>query len=191
MKPLQFHKLFIALFSLILLAGCASGERESAYADGDGPLTPLPEDYVPMEPEDHVLDQAIQDYLRYTKGPLFSRYDFTRVDLDGDRRRDALVMMKGPHSFWCDMNGCSLLIFKAHDDYFTVASTIFPVRGPMYVSDLTHQGWRNLIVRVSGLSYADAKNVALQYDGTHYPINPVLEPAIQLSQADQGQRLFP
>jgi len=29
-------------------------------------------------------------------GPANTLYDFTRVDLDGDKRRDALVMMKGP-----------------------------------------------------------------------------------------------
>jgi len=61
----------------------------------------------------------------------------------------------------------------------------------MYVSDLKTQGWRNLIVRVSGQAYADAKDVALQFDGTQYPRNPFFEPGIRLSQADQGQRLFP
>ncbi len=172
--------------ALIFLSGCA------AHSDSPsgGPLTPLPGDLA-QDPEDHVLDAAIRDYLVATGGPLFTRYDFTRVDLDNDGRREGLVMMKGPHHYWCDANGCSLLVFRAADDHFTVASEIFPVRGPLYVGDTMSKGWHDLIVRVSGQSYAPAKNVALQFDGTQYPRNPFFEPETQISLANHGARLFP
>lgn len=174
--------------ALFLLGGCASGPDRTAT---DGPLTPMPDGYSPQDPEDHVLDAAIKDYLAATKGPLFSRYDFTRVDLDNDGRREGLVMMKGPHHYWCDANGCSLVVFKAADDHFTVTSEIFPVRGPLYIGETTSQGWRDLIIRVSGQSYAKAKNVALQFDGEKYPRNPFFEPEMHVSLADHGPRLFP
>ena len=172
--------------ALLLLGACASAPEQSAY---DGKLTPMPSE--PQDPEDHVLDAAIKEYLAATKGPLFTRYDFTRVDLDNDGRREGLVMMKGPHNYWCDANGCSLVVFKAADDYFTVASEIFPVRGPLYVGETKSEGWRDLIIRVSGQSYAKAKNVALQYDGRQYPRNPFFEPEMKISMAPTGPRLFP
>lgn len=169
------------------LGGCTSS-RESA---SNAPLTPLPDTLLAQDPENSVLNAAIQDYLVANKAPLFSRYDFTRVDLDNDGRREGLVMMKGPHNYWCDANGCSLVVFRAANDHFTFASEIFPVRGPLYVSQEKSAGWRDIIVRVSGQSYAKAKDVALQFDGHKYPRNPFFEPPTQISLVDRDVRLFP
>ncbi|MBI2234560.1 MAG: hypothetical protein HYU57_06200, partial [Micavibrio aeruginosavorus] len=77
----------LAVLSLGFLAACASSPQETQYA-ANGPLTPLPHDLIPQDPEDRVLDAAVQEYLKLAKAPLFSRYDFTRVDLDNDGRRD-------------------------------------------------------------------------------------------------------
>ncbi len=179
---------FLSFITILALTGCATAPEEPAYP---GPLTPMPRAEI-VEPADFVLAAAITEYLALANGPANTLYDFTRVDLDGDKRRDALVMMKGPHSYWCGMDGCSLVVFKAADDHFTLVSEIFPVRGPLYVSNrISDEGWRNLVVHVSGQSYARAKDVALKFDGSGYPRNPFFEPEIQLSQADQGQRLFP
>ena len=143
------------------------------------------------EPGDDMIDVAVQSYLKANHGPLYSKYDYTRVDLDGDGRRDALVMFSGPHSYWCDMNGCSLAVLKASNDGFAMVSESFPVRGPLYIAESKHDGWRNLIVRVSGQAYADAKNVAMEFDGLTYPRNPFFLSGIQVSQADFGQKVFP
>jgi len=182
--------LSVCLGFSLFLSGCAAGPGDIAY--DDGPLTPLPHELIPQDPEDHVLNAAIRDYMDAANGPTSTQYDFTRVDLDGDSRRDALVMMKGPHHYWCGMDGCSLVVFKAANDHFTLVSEIFPVRGPLYVSDrISEEGWKNLIIRVSGQSYAKAKDVSLEFDGQTYPRNPFFQPAIIVSQADHGQRLFP
>jgi hypothetical protein len=181
-----FFSLIISVLALNLL-GCSSSGREVSY----DPLTPLPNEFLPQDLEDHVLDAAIQEYLKLANAPLCSSYDFTRVDLDGDNRRDALVMMKGPHNYWCNMGGCSLIVFKAANDHFEWSSNIFPVRGPLYVSDTTSEGWKNLIIRVTGQPDKKAKNVAMQFDGFHYPKNPLTQPPIQSAQINHGQRLFP
>jgi hypothetical protein len=179
---------FLSFITILALTGCGTAPDEPAF---EGPLTPMPRAEI-MEPSDTVLAAAITQYLDIANGPANTLYDFTRVDLDGDTRRDALVMMKGPHNYWCGMDGCSLVVFKAADDHFTMVSEIFPVRGPMYVSNrISDEGWRNLVVHVSGQSYARAKDVALKFDGSGYPRNPFFEPEIIISQADQGQRLFP
>lgn len=184
---IQSFFLLSLLIPLIALSGCTSGKRTD-----DGPLTPMPDGFTAVDPDDHILDLAVKRYLAQANGPVSSRYEFTRVDLDGDKRRDALVMMVGPHHYWCAMDGCSLVVLKASDADFSVVSEIYPVRGPMYVSEkVTDEGWKNLIIRVSGQSYAKAKDVAMKFDGETYPRNPFFEPAITLSQADHGQRLFP
>lgn len=152
----------------------------------------MPISSAPQDPEDSVLAAAVRDYLNIENGPANTLYDFTRVDLDGDTRRDALVMMKAPHNYWCGMDGCSLAVFKAADDHFTLVSEIFPVRGPMYVSKtMSEDGWKDLLIHVSGQSYAQAKNVSLKNEGTGYPRNPFFEPETKISRADYGQRLFP
>ena len=176
------------LLSLLVLSACSSSTKRV----DDGPLTPMPEGFTAIDPDDHILDRAVKNYLAQANGPASTRYEFTRVDLDGDSRRDALVMMVGPHHYWCAMDGCSLVVFKAGDDDFAVVSEIYPVRGPLYVSNkMDRQGWKDLIIRVSGQPYAKAKDVAMKFDGQTYPRNPLYEPAITLSQTDHGQRLFP
>ena len=176
-----------ALFLASLLSACAASDP----APSGGPLTPMPGEYSVREPDDGVLNKAVTEYLAHSGSPSSTRYDFTRIDLDGDNRRDALVMMKGPHHYWCDMNGCSMVIFHANDDSFSTVSEMFPVRGPLYVSDQKTQGWRDLIVRVSGQSYAKAKNVAVSYDGSGYPRNPFFLPETRVSHLAQAQRIFP
>lgn len=177
-----FTRLVFALSLGLLLAGCAT-----EHHDGGLPVTV--NEF--KDPEDAMIDVAVQAYLKANKGPLYSHYDYTRVDLDGDGRRDALVMFSGPHSYWCDMNGCSLAVFKATNDGFTMVSESFPVRGPLYVAESKTEGWKNLIIHVSGQEYASAKNVAMQFDGITYPRNPFFLPGIQVSQADYAQKVFP
>ena len=154
----SFRYSILTLAALGLLSACSSSQIN--HLANDGPLTPLPDELIPQDPEDHVLNAAMQDYLKQIKAPLSSRYDFTRIDLDDDGRRDALVMLKGPHHYWCNMDGCNMLVMKAGNDYFNIASAIFPVRGPLYVTDHVSEGWRDMVIRVSGQSYARAKNVA-------------------------------
>jgi len=179
----------ILIFSLLLLGGCGAHKA----SDDDGPLTPMPFDNLAQDPDDPTLERAIQDYLRLSGHPASTRYDYVRIDLNGDTRRDALVMLKGPHYYWCDLNGCSMAVFRAHDDHFTLLSETFPIRGPFYIGDTATNGWRDLIVRVSGQSYARAKDVVLAHDGNGYPRNPIFSEhhGNALTLASTGQRVFP
>lgn len=178
--------LILICFAILPLAGCGTSKDDTG-----GPLTPMPDFNAVNDPTDAALVQSIEAYLKQSGGPASTRYDFTRMDLDHDSRRDALVMMKGPHHYWCDMNGCSMVVFKAGNDSFTPLSEVFPVRGPLYVSDAQTAGYRDLIIRVDGQAYAKAKDVALKFDGQAYPRNPFFLPEIELSRAEMGQRIFP
>lgn len=137
------------------------------------PMSSLSED-----PHDGALMEAISGFLATQNAPANSEYEYTRVDLDGDGRREGIVLFKLPHTYWCGWDGCGMAIFKADNQEFTPLSTVSNVRGPIYVSDKGHQGWRDIIIRTSGTHMPD-KNIVLAYDGAGYPKSPLLAPTLQ------------
>lgn len=174
----------LLLFCLWMPGGCSGTVHE---AQQEIVLTPMPPD--PVDPDNTVLHEAIRAFLLTHHGPVSSGYRYTRIDLDGDTRRDALVMLNAPYGYWCGMPGCTLLVMQAHDTSFTLVNTIQPVRGPMYIEDERTNGWRNLIVRVSG-SWEKAKDVALRFDGQTYPSIPLDLPAYDLRAFRSAQAVF-
>jgi len=164
----SMRKLWILTAILILpalLGGCSSSETIQKIE----PLTPLTFDN--SEPDDAALADAIALYLAQGSQPRASGYDYARIDLNGDRKRDALVMLKVPYGYWCGIHGCTMLVFTADGNKFTLINAVQPVRGPVYVSTLKSNGWKNLVIRVSGRS-SKAKDVAMMFDGRRYPITP-------------------
>ena len=85
-------------------------------------------------------------------------------------------MMKSPFGYWCDMEGCVMLVFKAQKDSFTFVNPIKPIREPVYVSQQKTNGWNDIVARVSGRMGDKAKNVALKFEGNSYPRNPESHP---------------
>ena len=87
------------------------------------------------------------------------------------------------------MHGCTMLVLKAGDDRFTLVNAIQPVREPLYISDSESNGWRNLVVRVSG-RWDSAKDVAMRYNGQVYPENPDVLPPTPPGQNGEYVRVF-
>lgn len=84
-----------------------------------------------------------------------------------------------------------MTVFKAQHGGFSLLSEITRIRGPLVVSEHKTNGWRDIIVRMSGVSMSD-RNVALRFDGQGYPTNPMTQTKIQTEMRDiQGERLFP
>lgn len=162
---MRFHRLVIPVF-MLFLAGCGT---PSSPSDG-GLLTPMPDEMV-QEPDDGAVRVAVSAYLSQRGAPPSSLYDVHRVDLDGDKRREALVLFKNPYLYWCTGNGCPMIVLKANDDDFDFVNAIEPVRGPIYISTETHNGWRDIMMRVSG-RWTQTKDVALAYNGSSYPESP-------------------
>jgi len=152
----------------------------------------MPTDVPVHDPDDASFMEAISVWLNKVGAPPNSQYEFTRVDLDIDGRRDGLVLMQSPHQKWCMDYGCTMYIFRAHDEGFSFLSEVSPVRGPLVVMDSQTNGWRDIVAYVSGRSGWDAKNVALRFDGKGYPEQPALQPAtaVNLLEAN-GVKIFP
>jgi len=180
----RIHYFFLIL--LVLALPACSGSKRNIYIDN--PLTPFPE--AASDPSNEILIAAIKDFLADSGAPISSRYEFSRVDLDGDNRRDALILFKNPYGYWCDMHGCTMLVMKAQDDHFELVNAIQPIRTPLYVSEIETNGWKDLIIRVSG-RWDQSRDVAMQYDGRKYPSNPSALPPYLRFAANDITKLFP
>lgn len=161
-------RFLIIFISIIALQACSTPKVEHRH------YTPPPTNRI-IDPPDTALAPSMRDVLKRQNQPLSTTYDFHRYDLDNDGRRDALVLIKTPFGYWCNLNGCPLLVMKANNTGFNLVSVTKPVRAPLTISTNKTKGWNDLIVRVSGRENR-LKDVALKFDGNAYPINPEILP---------------
>lgn len=158
--------LILIITLLFSLSACSTKEKTDPVVhkvvyDGDQVINP----------GNHLLTRAIDEYIRASSSPLNSRYEFVRLDLNSDGRDDGLVMFKTPFERWCNRDGCTMIIFEAHNHYFSKQSEIMPVRGPAIVSQNKSNGWHDIMIRLSGREY-NAMNVAMKFNGSSYPPHP-------------------
>ncbi len=146
---------------LIAISGCKSSLDET-YG-----LTPLPSD----GPSDEILHAVIKDFFLLSGAPRQSSYDIIRVDVNDDGKRDALVYIKLPHNHWCGWGGCTMVVFQAGDERFSLVSQISNIRGPIIVSPKHTNGWKDIIVRLTGMTDYD-RTIRLPFDGSSYPKTP-------------------
>lgn len=84
-----------------------------------------------------------------------------------------------------------MAVFDGSGDEFELQSEIRNVRGPLVVAENSTNGWRDIIVRVTGTHMSD-KNVVLQFENGTYPENPAgLTDIAQAMTEIPGKRLFP
>ena len=76
---------------------------------------------------------------------------------------------------WCGTGGCTMLIFENHNDNWRFNSRITTIRSPITLANYQHNGWRDLIIPVSG-GGAKASNRILEYTGVSYPNNASMAP---------------
>jgi len=183
----------LALLSILMgmtLAACSPPQQQARISGG--PLLPMPDIPVVQDPGNNTLMTALDDYIRTKGAPANTQYEFTRIDLNDDGRREGVAIMKTPHQYWCDKNGCTMLVLQAHDTNFTPLSEIRSVRGPLIVSEAHNKGWKDIIVRIPGGINWNTKDVALRFNGKTYPQRPAFEPELEVaSNVIKGVRIFP
>lgn len=180
---------FFVLLAGLALSSCAAPQKQASVAN---PLLPLPDELTVVDPGNDAFMASLETYVRKKGAPANTRYEFTRIDLDGDGRREGIAILKTPHSYWCGEYGCSMAVFQAANEGFSLSSEVSSVSGPIIVSEARSNGWRDLVVRVAGRTGWDAKDVALRFDGRHYPPQPAFQPPLQIASAAlSGVRIFP
>jgi len=110
------------------------------------------------------------------------------TDLNGDGRMEVIVHVVSP--MLCGSGGCSTLVFSPRGSSYALVTDISVNRPPIRVSPRTTNGWRNLIVHVSGGGIADHE-AELAFDGTTYPPNPTVPPATRAPSMDGAEVLIP
>ncbi len=190
---IRFQLLSFCLILCVFLNGCALFS-DSPHPNSHADLLPLVEPSLGADLDDGYVKRAMSDYLRFKKAPPFSQYDFVRVDLNHDGRLDALVHLTAPYGRWCEARGCSLLVFEAESDGFSLAGQINPVRAPVFIEKEPHSfdetDWKSIVVRVSGTSHK-AKNVRLFFDENGYPNDPTMISAMPYFEMQKYTKIFP
>jgi uncharacterized protein len=138
-----------------------------------------------------AFQQALSSYIKQQPATSNESHRFFAdyIDLNGDGIQDALIVFSS--SRWCGTGGCTMLVFKGQNDKtFRLISESSLVRPPLTVSATKTNGWRDLLVDVSGGGIS-AKKVALKFDGKKYPINPSDLPSLPKNTSIKGTVLFP
>ena len=126
------------------------------------------------------LSAAVQAYVHKEGDRELPPFQYALTDLDGDGRADAIVLLSG--SAWCGSGGCTMLVFRAANDGFTLVSGSTITSVPIRVSPETAHGWRTLIVFAKGKG-----DVLMGFNGTRYPLNPSMQPRATPSQLSAAQ----
>jgi hypothetical protein len=104
------------------------------------------------------------------------RYHYNKIDLNGDKKPDAIVFVSGDSI--CGTGGCELLIFKGIGKKFELITETSVSRPPIWVSSAKTKGWSDLIFYNSGGGIKPYYS-HLKFDGKSYPENPSVEPEVK------------
>lgn len=158
-----------SLIAAALLAACATGSPPSPS----------------QAPADDRVGAAVRAALG---GDWEAHYFDAAVDLDGDGRREAVVMVAGP--MVCGTGGCPVYVFKESADGYGLVARISVSQPPVRVSARSSNGWRDLVVGVGGGGIR-AGNAELRFDGKTYASNPTVPPAVPVADLSGTEVLIP
>jgi hypothetical protein len=96
-------------------------------------------------------------------GPL--RYQYNRIDLDGDGRLETLAVVVG--SYACSSGGCTLMVFRDGPGGLVPVAENGLFQSPLRVVSRRHGGWLDLTMPGS-LHGAPEGQLQLSFDGRTY-----------------------
>lgn len=137
---------------------------------------------------------SLQNYItgRWGQIDADTGYRATLVDLNGDGRREAVVLMNGPG--WCGSGGCSLWVLTPRGRSWRMVTQATIMNPPIRVLPSRSHGWSELSAMVDDGAGPDYE-VRLSVNGRLNPtITRLPEPTngrVILSDADPVRALFP
>ncbi|MWC29641.1 hypothetical protein [Paenibacillus sp. MMS18-CY102] len=145
---------------------------------------------VPEKQPDANLERTIARYYGLQQGIDDVHYYYNRIDLDGDDKLETFVLLSGPTL--CGTGGCSAVILKQSGGVngYRVVSNFMLVRAPIIVSGQKSNGWRDLIMEVSGGGAGAPAYHILHHTGSRYPSNPSAAPRVPAGAGVAGTALF-
>ena len=166
----------IIVLAASILAACGNPTQTSS------PNTPVSEAEVheaPRPEREGAVIASVEDRLRemFVDFRDSGVYYFSGIaDLNGDGRDEVIVHVVSP--MLCGSGGCNTLVFTPGETGYKQVAEITVTRPPIRVSSRETNGWRNLIVHVSG-GGIEAHEAELRFDRDSYayPSNPSVPPA--------------
>lgn len=133
----------------------------------------------------------VESRLRALYGDLGGelRYLDAATDLNDDGQPEIVVYAYGP--MLCGTGGCTTLVFTPDASGYRLVANISVSRPPIQAAPRTTNGWRDLLVHVSGGGIVEGYDAELRFDGTSYPDNPTVAPAEPASDAEGAEVLIP
>ena len=204
---MSFRLSYFSAALLGLLVGCSGApgpaaapvpaSRPAAAAPAEHPAPPPkavprsePAAAVPTRPVPRgaTVDLAITQFLAHEKaaGPD-ARHVVERIDLNGDGRDDALVLLQSRR--YCNARGCTLLVFERVGDAYQLHSRLLLGRTPLIAAESHTGGWRDLVAPMTSAS-AGMRLMVVKHTGRGYPDDPAQLAAVPPTREVRGRVLF-
>jgi hypothetical protein len=107
-----------------------------------------------------------------------SRYNRADADLNGDGRNEVFVYVTDQGS--CGSGGCNLVILSPQGTSYRVLLRSTVTQLPINLLPTSTHGWRDVGVTVAGGGIIRPYMARLRFNGSRYPSNPTVPPAIPL-----------
>lgn len=114
-----------------------------------------------------------------------TRYSAASVSLD-DKTQMELVYISG--DTWCGSGGCFAVLLKPEGSSFKVIQEFTLARLPIRVLPSLTNGWHDLAMWVRG-GGVSGRVAILRYNGSKYPSNPSMAPALKTNELPKGAEL--
>ncbi|QUM78350.1 hypothetical protein HWV00_20200 [Moritella sp. 24] len=119
----------------------------------------LPENLVSPRVSTPAINNAIKRYFTMHKTKsAHSKYWFSEYDLNGNGRKDLLVMLD-----WCKTGGCVLLVFENKVNGYKFVSRISEAQVPIQISQTQNYQWQSLLMK------NNQRWQQLDFNGINYP----------------------
>ncbi|RUS46854.1 hypothetical protein [Cohnella sp. AR92] len=165
-------------------------EEARGQAGGTAPRRETAVDLTVLAPErarDVALEAAIAAAYGMTAEDQGS-YAYNRLDLNGDGSPETIVFLSG--STFCGSGGCSAAIFRTEDGNYRLLSKLTLVHTPIIVGNTMTNGYRDLIVIISGGGIQEPVYKILKFNGINYPSNPTIEPELPAGARLEGKAIL-
>ena len=134
-----------------------------------------------------ALIRFLQDYVGSSGQSRDTEYTAALVDLRDKGTKEVIVYLSADG--WCGTGGCTMLILAPKDNSYELITKIPIVRLPIRVLTTKTNGWHDISVVVGGGGLS-AYETKLSFDGSSYPENPSIAPALPLHRKVAGKTLI-
>jgi len=124
-----------------------------------------------------TLPRALSQMLQKHGWGAPDSYVAALHNLSGSAAPEAIVLLSGRQ--FCGSGGCTLLVLQRHGAGWHLVSKTTLVHPPIRVLRTRNDGWATLSVQVQGGGIKPGYIATLPFQGSVYPANPTVAPAIR------------